>query len=200
MRKILEKLATEQGVTILISSHILSELQLLATKYGFIHKVRLIKEISTDELLQSSETKICIRTADSAATAEILKVRLNIESISITETGEIQIPKENTNLEDLMSLFLKQGILIEGINLSVPNLEDYYMDLIGGYLKDSSSATLRMVSDNTLTTRIFKFSAVNKQHLSTINDYIHMTLLPVIIKAICLIVALVSFLKRDIHL
>lgn len=132
VRKILEKLSKEQGVTILISSHILSELQLLATQYGFIHKGRLIKEASAEELLHTAETKICIRTADPAATLQILKSELQLETITITEAGEIQIPKENTNLEELMSFFLKRGIHIEGINLSAPNLENYYMDLIAG--------------------------------------------------------------------
>ncbi|WP_052676022.1 ABC transporter ATP-binding protein [Paenibacillus sp. IHBB 10380] len=132
VRKILENLANERGVSILISSHILSELQLLATKFGFIHKGRLIKEISADELLESAETRICIRTPDSAATVQILKNELNMELIHITEAGEIQIPKESTNLEKLMTVLLKQGIEIEGINLSTPNLENYYMDLIGG--------------------------------------------------------------------
>lgn len=136
VRMILGKLAKEQGISILISSHILSELQLLATKYGFIHKGRLIKEISAEELLQTAVTKICIRTADPTATTQILKDNLHIQSISITETGEIQIPKESTNLEELMSLFLKLGIGIEGINLSVPNLENYYMDLIGGDINE----------------------------------------------------------------
>ncbi|WP_169744800.1 ABC transporter ATP-binding protein [Paenibacillus odorifer] len=132
VRKILEKLSKEQGVTILISSHILSELQLLATQYGFIHKGRLIKEASAEELLHTAETKICIRTADPAATLQILKSELQLETITISEAGEIQIPKESTNLEELMSFFLQRGIHIEGINLSAPNLENYYMDLIAG--------------------------------------------------------------------
>ncbi len=123
VRKILESLA-EKGVAILISSHILNELQLLATKFGFIHKGRLIKEISAEELLKSTETLICIRTADPTEAAHILKTELRTEFIYVTEAGEIQIPKESTSLEMLMSVLLKQGIQIEGINLSTPNLEN----------------------------------------------------------------------------
>ncbi|WP_178076015.1 ABC transporter ATP-binding protein [Paenibacillus oralis] len=132
VRKILEYLANEKKVSILISSHILSELQLLATKFGFIHKGRLIKEISADELLKSAEKQICIRTPDPEVTAQILKDELQIEYITISETEEIQIPKENADLEKVMSVLLQRGIQIQGINLSTPNLENYYMDLIGG--------------------------------------------------------------------
>ncbi|MDQ0086821.1 ABC-2 type transport system ATP-binding protein [Paenibacillus anaericanus] len=132
VRKILEHLVKERGVTILISSHILNELQLLATKFGFIHHGRLIKEISAADLLKSAETRICIQTPNPALAAQILKYELQLESIVITEAGEIQIPKENTDLEKLMSILLQKGIQMEGINVSTPNLENYYMDLIGG--------------------------------------------------------------------
>lgn len=132
VRRILEHLVKEKGVTILISSHILNELQLLATKFGFIHHGRLIKEIAATELLKSAETRICIQTPNPALTAQILKKELQLESIVITEDGEIQIPKESTNIEQLMSVLLQKGIQLDGINLSTPNLENYYMDLIGG--------------------------------------------------------------------
>lgn len=72
--------------------------------------------------------------------------------------------------------------------------------LLSGYLKDSASVYLRMVSDHTLTTQIFKFSAVKKLLLFEITDFIQVTLIPVIVIVICLIIALVSFEKRDIHL
>lgn len=133
VRKILEHLARDKEVTILISSHILSELQLLATKFGFIHRGKLIKEISAQALLKSAETSICIQTPNPSAAAEILKEHLNIEQMTITDNGEIQFPKDNTNLEQLMSVLLEQGVQVEGIHLSAPNLENYYMDLIGGH-------------------------------------------------------------------
>ncbi|MBY3618284.1 ABC transporter ATP-binding protein [Acinetobacter sp. CUI P1] len=131
MRKLLAKLAHEKGVTILISSHILSELQLLATKFGFIHKGQFIKEVSVEELLQSAETQICIKTVEIEAAINVLKNELNIHSITLSESGEILVPKDLTDLEQLMSTLIKQGIPLEGINLSTTNLEHYYMDLIG---------------------------------------------------------------------
>lgn len=131
MRKLLAKLAHEKGVTILISSHILSELQLLATKFGFIHKGHFIKEVSVEELLQSAETQICIKTVEIEAAINVLKNELNIHSITLSESGEILVPKDLTDLEQLMSTLIKQGIPLEGINLSTTNLEHYYMDLIG---------------------------------------------------------------------
>lgn len=132
MRRILELLAHEQGVTILISSHILGELQLLATKYGFIHQGRLIKEVSAGELLQSAQSMITISTPHPAAAMALLKEKLKLEDISINTAGAIEIPKAAADLEQLMTVLLQQGIPVDGFNLSAPNLEHYYMDLIGG--------------------------------------------------------------------
>ncbi|AIQ36743.1 hypothetical protein R50345_20125 [Paenibacillus sp. FSL R5-0345] len=131
MRKLLTKLVHEKGVTILISSHILSELQLLATKFGFIHKGQFIKEVSVEELMQSAETQICIKTVEVEAAINVLKNDLNIHSSTLSASGEILIPKDLIDLEQLMSTLIREGIPLEGISLSTANLEHYYMDLIG---------------------------------------------------------------------
>lgn len=72
--------------------------------------------------------------------------------------------------------------------------------MLYGYLKDSTSAFLRIVSGHTLTAQIFIFSDVNSQELYGINETIRMILIPIIIIGVCLSIALVSFNKRDIHL
>ncbi|SMF90329.1 ABC-2 type transport system ATP-binding protein [Paenibacillus uliginis N3/975] len=131
IRKILTRLARENEVTILISSHILSELQLMATKFGFIHKGKLVRELPLEELKESAKAHYCIKTANPAAVMEIMQQELNITNITLSETGEVFIPKDMVELEVLLSIFLKHGIHIEAINLSATNLENYYMNLIG---------------------------------------------------------------------
>lgn len=135
IRELLKYLMKENGVTILISSHILTELQLLATKIGFIHRGVLIKEISTDELHKTKGSQIHLKTPDLNDTENILKNEFKLKYVLNTESKEILISKENTNLEKLMSILLNKGIRIEAINISSPNLENYYMNLIGGKKK-----------------------------------------------------------------
>ncbi|ETT76514.1 multidrug ABC transporter ATPase [Paenibacillus sp. FSL R7-277] len=133
VRHILEQLSREQGVTLLISSHILSELQLLAGKYGFIHQGRLIQEISAAELQQTAQVMICISTSSpAAAVAEMLRQELRRGDIRIKQTGEIELPRSGVDLERLMSLLVQREIPVDGFQLTAPNLEQYYMDLIGG--------------------------------------------------------------------
>ncbi|GGH15615.1 hypothetical protein [Paenibacillus segetis] len=76
--------------------------------------------------------------------------------------------------------------------------------LLSGYLRDSSSTFLRMVSNNTLMTQIMKFSGMyvkdsERVLITSMNDYVHVGLIPMIIIAICLTVTVISFEKRDIH-
>ncbi|OMF95585.1 hypothetical protein BK147_15170 [Paenibacillus sp. FSL R7-0337] len=133
VRHILEQLSREQGVTLLISSHILSELQLLAGKYGFIHQGRLIQEISAAELQRSAQVMICITTSSpAAAVAEILRQELSCGDIRVKQSGEIELPRSGVDLERLMSLLVQREIPVDGFHLTAPNLEQYYMDLIGG--------------------------------------------------------------------
>ncbi|WP_340021633.1 ABC transporter ATP-binding protein [Paenibacillus sp. FSL K6-1096] len=132
VRRILEHLAHEQGVTMLISSHILSELQLLAGKYGFLHQGRLIQEITAAELQQSARAAICIKTSDPAAAADMLRRELHVEDVRINGAGEVELPRDAVSLEQLMPLLVQRGIPIDGLNLTAPNLEQYYLNLIGG--------------------------------------------------------------------
>jgi ABC-2 type transport system ATP-binding protein len=132
MRRLLEDLAHKKGVSILISSHILSELQLLADRFGFIHKGRLVKEISREGLVQAAGVQICIRTPCPQEAARAIQEELQLDTVTVTGEAELQIPKGAANMENLMSLLLQKGIPLEGISLTVPNLENYYMELIGG--------------------------------------------------------------------
>ena len=76
--------------------------------------------------------------------------------------------------------------------------------MLSGYLKDSSSAFLQTISQNTLMTQILKFSGgyvIDSQliGLSDLSEYIRMALIPILIITICLIVTIISFGRSDIH-
>lgn len=130
IRNILDRLVKEQGVTILISSHILSELQVLATKIGFVHKGKMVKEVKTEELLKSAEENICIRTDSPENTVQILQQYLQLDQINLNDSGEIEILKRDIEMQKIMEILITNRMHISGVSLSTPNLEDYYMKLI----------------------------------------------------------------------
>jgi ABC-2 type transport system ATP-binding protein len=129
-RNILEKLVKEQGISILISSHILSELQVLVTRIGFLHKGKLIEEITSKELSKKVDKVICIKTNQPTKTYQLLEDHLQVNHININENGELLIVGSNVQVQTIMEILLANQIKIEGISLTTNGLEEYYMGLI----------------------------------------------------------------------
>lgn len=80
LRELLKKLAKENHVTILISSHILSELNQLATCYGFLHHGKLLKQITATELSEECKRHIKLKTDDTKKTVTVLEEQLKIKT------------------------------------------------------------------------------------------------------------------------
>lgn len=127
IRKIIQRLNTEFGTTVLISSHILSELSMLATRYGIINDGRLVKELTKSELEKECKQYIILETSDGKRTIDIL-----------TESGyEVKDDQNVITLKEMNSCMPKISKLLFDHNIYMlnfyhkeENLEDYYLDLI----------------------------------------------------------------------
>lgn len=135
VREILTRLAREKGVAVLISSHILSELQLLATRFGFIHKGRMLQEITSDELSVSDDKQICIQTSNPTMAAELLRDAFHVQVTINDENGEIRVSNEQVTLEGAMSVLINRNIQILNVSVTSTSLENYYINLIRGERK-----------------------------------------------------------------
>ncbi|QUH28449.1 ABC transporter ATP-binding protein [Vallitalea guaymasensis] len=132
IREILIKLAKENDVAVLISSHILSELQLLATKYGFIHKGRMLQEISAEDLIETEGKYISIVPSNHLLAKQILKDNFNIKVIDGDKNGEIRIPNGAFTLEEIISVLIRSKVEILSVSTHYTTLEDYFLNLIEG--------------------------------------------------------------------
>lgn len=130
VRELLTTLAKEKEIAVLITSHFLSELQLLATRFGFIHKGRLLQEITSDQLIVSDVKYLCIETTNPKFSMQLLQDTLHINVIKKEDTKEISIPIEHITIEAIMSLLIHNNIEILNIKVTSPSLENYYMNLI----------------------------------------------------------------------
>ena len=130
IRELILKLNQERNITFLISSHILTELALVATKYGIISKGKILKEISAEDLKKECRKVTTIETKDKDALAELLTKEFGAENLALTPNG-MKIYGQ-VNLNDLSGKLLAAGIEISAINSSETNIEDYYLSLIGG--------------------------------------------------------------------
>lgn len=134
VRELILKLNREKNITFLISSHILTELSLVATKYGIISRGKIIKEITAEELHKECERTTTIQVNDRDALCKILDEILPEHGISHIAEG-VKI-SGYFDLNDLLAEIIKAGIKITSINCSETNIEDYYLSVIGGGLND----------------------------------------------------------------
>ena len=129
LRELILKLNRERGITFLISSHILTELSLVATKYGIISKGKLIEEITAEQLHSKCASTIMIRTDDPEKLAEVVKNTAQNEWESTSDGVKIV---GNTDLTALLSALIDSGVKILSINCNETSFEDYYLSVIGG--------------------------------------------------------------------
>ncbi|SHH70669.1 ABC-2 type transport system ATP-binding protein [Clostridium collagenovorans DSM 3089] len=132
IRELLKKINRDKEVTILISSHILGELSELATSYGIIREGKLIEEISAKELKEKCRQYIALKVdyADRAVT--ILENELNISNYEVIENNNIKIYSNLDDIGNINSTLSKKGVIVEGITLKGKNLEEYFMNIVGG--------------------------------------------------------------------
>ncbi len=129
IRELILKLNRQRGITFLISSHILTELSLVATKYGIISKGRLIKEITAEQLHRECTNTTAISADDPQKLAQV--VQESVENpLELTPDGVKVIG--NVDLTALLSAILSSGVKILSINCSETSFEDYYLSMIGG--------------------------------------------------------------------
>lgn len=128
LRELLIELNQKEGITVLISSHILSELEKIASCYGFISHGKILEEISAEGLQDKCRKSVNVKVSD-IAKAEAVLAKLNIKDYKSYPSGDIKI-FENVAINDLVVALTKEDIVVLGINSQEESVEDYYLSLI----------------------------------------------------------------------
>lgn len=134
IRELLKKINKEKDMTILISSHILSELSELATTYGIISKGKLIEEITAKELSEKCRQYISLKVDDTERSVTLLERELGISDYEVLENKNIKVFSNLDSVGEVNSLLSKSGVIVESISVKGENLEEYFMNKIGGVL------------------------------------------------------------------
>lgn len=127
VRELLLKMHREKNVTILISSHILTELSLFATRYGFIDKGHIVKEATLDDIIKET-SESCYIESDCIEKAKSILERLGYVC-KYKDTG-LSISKD-IDLMKVCEEFKKNNIVLQKHIKSNIDLESYFMNLIG---------------------------------------------------------------------
>ena len=129
-RQLVQRLNEELNMTFIISSHILSELYLVATKFGIIENGQLIKEITKAEFEEENEDYIVLKTSDLAKASKILHDQLGYRLKVVNATEELHIFTHSHEINKIIQELGKANIAINEIYYARQDLEKYFTDLV----------------------------------------------------------------------
>ena len=131
IRELLLKLNREDHITIIISSHILSELSLLCTDYIFINKGEILQTISAPELKKICKEFYRIDTDNNNLAAAVLHNKLGLTQFDVDKDGSIKLYEGLENIRDISKALFENGVIPVGLGMNEANLEQYYMNMVG---------------------------------------------------------------------
>lgn len=132
MRETIKRLNREHGITMLVSSHILSELSQMATRYGIIENGKLIKEVTDEELHQKCQRCIAVVVEDIAGATSVIETKLNTTNYKVINGNEIRIYDHIEDPAEISFQLNSNGIRVSSVHEVGDNLEDYFRSIING--------------------------------------------------------------------
>ncbi len=130
IRNLLKSLNTEHNKTLIVSSHILSELDLVAHTFGIIDHGVFLKQLNKNEFSQNEQAVLKISTSNNALALEILEKNYAIKTATLDD--QYFLASQERLSSEMLSSLLFQGIELNEIVKQSKSLEDYYFELTGG--------------------------------------------------------------------
>ena len=128
MREIILKLRDQYGITVLISSHILTELELLADRFVIVHKGKVIRDIIKEDLQNEVSDKILLEVDQPQFVADTLKE--NGLTYTINEHSQRLEIEPTITVHDLLTIIMATDATVQAIYRRNVSLEDYYLNLL----------------------------------------------------------------------
>ena len=132
IRSFIRELCDARKKTIVISSHILSEISLLADDIGIIDHGVLLEETSLAELEAKSGKHIRFTVSDTAQAARILECSFHENSFSIQDDHNMQLHNPDISVGKIVTAFVENGLEVSQAYLCEESLEDYFKRVTGG--------------------------------------------------------------------
>lgn len=129
VRNLIRTLNQERNITIIISSHILGELESIATNYGFLDKGVILEELSKEELEHKCRPNWKIRVNEPDKIFSLLQDKYGFSQVEMEE-GSLILKESLTNPEQLTREIVEKGYDLYEFSMINKSLESYYLDLI----------------------------------------------------------------------
>ncbi|MCL1631321.1 ABC transporter ATP-binding protein [Sporolactobacillus sp. CPB3-1] len=131
LRNYLHELSRKENVAIIVSSHLLSEMQLMCDRIGILQKGRLIGVEAVDAFIEKGAAKVRIQVDDGRLAAQAVGEKLSIDSKLIDETT-IELPIEHEKIPVVVDTLVMSKIRIYGVAAVTKSLEDRFLEVTGG--------------------------------------------------------------------
>ena len=132
LRNYLRKLAIEENVAVIVSSHLLSEMELMCDRVGIIQNGKLVRIQDMKEMLENEVTSVIALAVTPIEEAEVYLESLNKEYKLEVKGNEIEITENIENVPELVEKLVSQGIKIYGIRKVQQSLESKFLEMTGG--------------------------------------------------------------------
>lgn len=127
MREVLVDITKNYQCTVVISSHILGELEKIATHYGIVRGGKMIKEMTAEELEAGCRTYVALQTKEMNRTKALLACKYS--RVEEDESGYIRVYDAGSP-EEIVTYLYENGSLVSEIKTAKIGLEEYYIDLM----------------------------------------------------------------------
>lgn len=131
LRNYLHNLSREEGVAVIVSSHLLSEMQLMCDRIGIIQKGKLIGVETVSDFLEKGASKVRITVDDGRIAAQVVKQKLSIDADVIDETT-IELPIDHEKIPVVVDTLVVSKIKIYSVVSVAKSLEDRFLEVTGG--------------------------------------------------------------------
>jgi len=132
IRNLLLQLNQEHHITILVSSHILNELQLIADRFVFIKKGMIIEDISKKELEEKSKKQLHVQVDHVAKAAQVLESHYSSIQYEVIPDGKIVIYNHVNDAAAINKLLITNDISVTSFHIETYKLEEYFLDIVEG--------------------------------------------------------------------
>ncbi|BCJ95422.1 bacitracin ABC transporter ATP-binding protein [Anaerocolumna cellulosilytica] len=132
VRDFIKNLSTTQGKTILISSHILSEIALLADDIGIIDHGVLLEESSMSELEKKNNKYILLQVSDVPKASLILEQQFGVKDYSVQDDHILRLYDTSLDMGEINKVLVIQNVTVISSQLCNDTLEDYFKKITGG--------------------------------------------------------------------
>lgn len=129
IRDLFKMLSAEYGMTLMISSHLLSEMESIADTVGVINHGKMIKEISMKEIAEMNTAYVELTAEDTKMAACVLADKMNLRNFKIVDDSIIRIYEQGVSVQNISKELTMHGVGIISISQHTENLEEYFLKM-----------------------------------------------------------------------